>query len=139
MIKYTILTILILSNFILIAQTQKMDSLGLNNAPVLNKFESEYFNKVFKDKRGTFNFNDKKAIFLTGTSGSEIVEKVEYFERLVKPWLIKNSSPQIFFKILNEEEKATSGGYEVIILSWVKVFSAKKQRQIIKKIGKGKL
>ena len=138
MTKYTILILLILSSSIQKVQSQNLDSLGFNDSPLLNQFESEYFNEVFKDQRGDFNFNQAKAIFVTGNSGKEIVRKEEYFNRLVKPWLIKNNKPQTFFKILTQKEKIKSGGYDVIILSWVKVFTKRKQKRIIRKTSKKK-
>ncbi len=128
--------ILFLSISIQVVQSQEMDSLGINDSPELNKFESAYFNNLFKDERGGFSFNNAKVIFVTGNSGNRIVNKKVYFDSLVKPWLLKNSKPQSFYKILNNEEIIISEGYEVIILSWVKVFTKRKQKKIIRKMSK---
>ena len=136
MIKYIILTLLTLSSFIQTIQSQNLDSLGIDDSPYLNQFESEYFNEILKDQRENFSFNNAKAIFVTGNSGKKIIQKKEYFNGLIKPWLIKNNKPQTFFIFLNEKEKAKSGGYDIIILSWVKVFTKRKQKRIIRKMRK---
>ena len=121
---------------ILKVYSQQLNALGMDDSPQLNEFESGYFNEIFKDERGAFRFDKAKAIFVTGNAGGRVVSKKEYFSRLVKPWLIKNDTPQTFYKILSDKEQIESGGYDVIILSWVKIFSNRKQKKIIKIIGK---
>ena len=116
--------------------SQNLDSLGIDNASSLNQFEAEYFNEVFKDSKGNFSFNNANVIFVTNPSGNKIIGKNEYFERLVKPWLIKGDQPQTFYSILSKDEKIRSGGYDVIVLSWVKIFTKKKKKRILKKVKK---
>ncbi len=116
--------------------SQNLDSLGMDNAPSLNKVESAYFNQLFKASKGDFNFENANLIFATGPSGKKIVSKKEYFNKLVKPWLSRGNTPQTFYKLLSAGEKLKSGKYDVIVLSWVKVFKKRTQKRIIRKIKK---
>lgn len=36
---------------------------------------------------------------------------------------------------LTEDEKAQSDGYDVLVLSWVKVFTTKAQKRVITQLG----
>jgi len=118
--------------------SQNLDSLGVDNASSLNEFEAGYFNELFKDSKGNFSFNNANIIFVTNPSGNRLVSKNEYFNKLVKPWLINGDKPQTSFRILSKEEKIKSGGYDVIVLSWVKIFTKKRQKKILKKAKKKK-
>lgn len=118
--------------------SQNLDSLGIDNASSLNEFESDYFNELFKDSKGNFSFNHANVIFVTNPSGNKLISKNEYFNQLVKPWLIKGGKPPTSYKILSKDEKIKSGGYDVIVLSWVKIFTDKRQKKILKKAKKKK-
>ena len=124
--------------FLLFAQTtfsQQTDSLGLDNNPILNPYESAYFNDAFKDQRGDFDFTNARIAFVTGSSGSRLIDKQYFFLEMVKPWLQNNSKPALGFVRLNEAEKRRSGGYDAVVLVWVKVFTKQRQRKIVRKLG----
>jgi hypothetical protein len=129
-------TIIFLVLLTKLSNGQEIDSLGIDNNPILNGYEVKYFNDILEERRDTFNFKNKKISFVTGSSGTMIVSKEDYFTRLVKPWLIKGSKPQTFFVALNKEEKEISGGYDAIVLTWVKLFTDKRKKKIIKQLGR---
>jgi hypothetical protein len=109
---------------------QTVDSLGLDNNPRLNKYEAEYFNNEFKDQRNSFDFLDKKAAFITGSSAGKHLTKVDYFNE-VKSRLKDNYGMTHSAIFLADEEKIKSGGYDVVVASWVKLLTDKRRRQII--------
>lgn len=114
---------------------QNSDSLGIDDNPILNKNEVELLNSLLNDTRDDFNFTDKKVAFITGSNGGTIVSKSNYFQNSVIPWIENDSEPQIFMVKLTEDEKLKSGGYDVLVLSWVKVFTPKTQEKVIRQLG----
>jgi hypothetical protein len=114
---------------------QSLDNLGIDNNPILNKDEVQLLNFLLVESRDTFDFNYKKVAFITGSNGRKIVTKSDYFQNSVNPWIEKVSKPQIFMIILTEDEKEKSGGYDVLVLSWVKIFTPKSQEKVIKQLG----
>ena len=114
---------------------QNPDSFGIDNNPVLNNHEVKLLNYLLEETRDDFDFTNKKVAFITGSSGSKIVSKSDYFEYSVKPWIEKGSTPQISMIRLTEDEKAQSDGYDVLVLSWVKVFTTKAQKRVITQLG----
>ncbi|MEZ4949877.1 MAG: hypothetical protein R2879_04385 [Saprospiraceae bacterium] len=98
----------------------------------LSENEAELLNNLLAESRDTFNFYNKKVAFISGNNGGSIVSKSDYFENLVNPWLEKGDTPQTFMVRLNDEEKIQSGGYDLLVLSWVKVFTPKRKRKVIR-------
>jgi hypothetical protein len=114
---------------------QPVDSLGLDDNPQVTKYEAEYFNTEFKDQRNDFDFADKKIAFITGSAASKHQTKTIYFND-VKTRL-KNGNGMTHSPIfLTDKEKIKSGGYDVIITSWVKVLTDNRRRQIITELSK---
>ncbi len=126
-------SLLIISNFFwaLGLFAQKSDSLGIDDNPILNESEVVLLNSLLAESRKGFDFTNKKVAFITGSNGRTIVSKSDYFKKSVIPWIEKGSEPQIFMVELTEDEKKESGGYDVIVLSWVKIFTPKSQKKAI--------
>ncbi len=114
---------------------QNSDSLGIDHNPILNAKEVKLLNLLLKDTRDSYDFTNKKVAFITGSNGGTIVSKSDYFKNSVIPWIEKDSEPQIFLVKLTEDEKTKSGGYDVLVLSWVKVFNPKTKEQVITQLG----
>ena len=110
---------------------QNSDSLGIDDNPTLNENEVELLNSLLAESRGDFDFSGKKVAFIIGNTGRTIVSKSNYFKNSVVPWIEKDSVPRIFMVKLTESEKQKSGGYDVLVLSWVKVFTPKSQEKAI--------
>lgn len=128
-----ILILTLFWSFELIAQN--LDSIGINDRHFLNNEEVKLLNTLLEKQRDTLDLTDKKVAFVTGSSGSMIKTKSDYFENSVKPWIEKDSKPQIFIVLLTEDEKRKSGGYDVLVLSWVKLFTDRRKRKIIEQLG----
>lgn len=117
-------------------KAQTLDSLGIDNSTTLNRQEFELLNSLLREKRDTFDFQSKKVAFVTGSSGNNIVTKEAYFKNYVKPWLDKGTRPQVSMVRLTEEEKSQSNGYDALVLSWVKLFTNKQKKRIVKRLSK---
>ena len=114
---------------------QNSDGIGLDDNPMLNEKEAELLNSLLTETRNGFDFNNKKVGFITGSNGGTVVSKSDYFNDLVIPWIEKDLVPQISMVKLTEDEKRKSGGYDVLVLSWVKVFTPKTQKGVINQLG----
>lgn len=117
---------------------QSSENLGIDNKDTLNRQEIDFLNASLKNSRDTFDFANKKIEFITGSSGSMLISKQTYFLTCVRPWTDKGLYPQITFVRLTNEEKQKSNGYDVIVMSWVKLFTNKQKNRIIKQLNKNK-
>ena len=118
-----------------VGQTIIIDSCGLDNEIKLNKYESSYFHKTLNEVPKDFSFFNKIVGFAYGNSGKIIISKRDYFDRWGKSYFEKGNKVINTLIILNENEKAKSGGYDAIIVSWSKINIDDKRRQkIIKKL-----
>jgi len=124
----TLFFILFISNLI----SQNIEECGLDEKFELTKTESEYLNNYLKEKRKDFDFNNKKIIIVSGNVGQQIGSKKQYFKD-VKSWLEKESQIATTLIVFNEEEKLKSGCDGILTL-WVKIFTEKGKRKIIKKL-----
>jgi len=102
---------------------------------MLSKQEAELLNSLLETSRDTFDFQGKKIAFLTGSSGSRVLSRADFFNTCVNPWLAKGDTPQIFMALLTQGEKKKSGGYDAFVLSWVKVFTDRQKRKLIEKLA----
>ncbi len=116
---------------------QNLDSLGIDSTAYLNKPESDYLNKIFKEKKSKFDFINTKIGFFIGSSNHRVWSKIKYFENVKE--CIKNSTKmQDQLLILDENEKLKSAGYDAFIVSWSKIFVYDKDNLINKLNNKSK-
>lgn len=113
---------------------QNLDSLGLDSSHFLNKYEANLLNRLLEDERESIDFTHLKVAFITGNSGNIVNEKSDYFKHSVIPWIRDGERPQISMIKLTSEEKEKSGDYDVLVLSWVKVFTPRSQEKILEKL-----
>ena len=132
--KLYLFSLILLISFEAIGQS--LNECGLDNNPKLTQTESDYLNTYLIDKRKGFNFENKKVIFITGNSGHQTGTKKEYFD-YIKEWNKNNSQVATGIVVLTDDQKATTGGYDVIITYWVKRLSERRKNKIIKGIKAG--
>ncbi len=111
------------------------DSVGLDNEPILNNHESLLLNSMLQKERDTFNFDGKKIAFVTGSAGGKIIGKIDYFNKLLRPWVEGGISPHVLMVKLTDGEKVKSGGYDAIVMSWVKLFTNGQRTKIIARLN----
>lgn len=136
--------LIILVSFVLntFSQINEIEKCGLDDKDLLNEFEGKYFNEVFADRKGSFDFSGKRVAFLRGSSGRVSSNKLNFFKtvKTQNPNDVKNvhtwnaNGTQLI--ILTEEERVLCGGFDVILISWSKM--ANPRDKIIKLISKGK-
>jgi hypothetical protein len=105
---------------------QDNETFAIDSSTQLNSHEVELLNTLLKDYRDTFDFKDKKIAFVQGSGGCTFTDKSHFFES-IKPWLDAGDIPTVSMWKLTEPEKEISGGYDVIVGSWVKAFTRKKR------------
>lgn len=64
---------------------EQLDKIGIDNSPLLNSYESEYLNVVFKDSLNGFDFHGKKIGFISSGENSKFL----YFDMQKSIFLIK--------------------------------------------------
>lgn len=112
---------------------QNIEDCGLDENFELTKAESAYLNDYLKEKRKDFDFTNKKIIIVSGNAGQQIGSKKHYFKD-IKSWLEKGSQIATTLLLFTEEEKLKSGCDGILTL-WVKIFTEKGKRNIIKKLS----
>ena len=112
---------------------QKLDSTLIDNNHLLNKYESDFLNIYLKNQKDTFDFYQKRIVFITGSGGRKIISKKEYLIGLNRPENKENNGTSLI--ILTQKEKEQSNGYDAIILYWVKIFTDNRKKNIIKELN----
>ena len=91
--------------------------MGVDTSPLLNSYESAYFNVIFKDSLKGFDFTGKKIGFIYSGAKSN---KMEYFklekDRFNRNYTLNSGTLYIF----NATQKEESGGYDAAIVYWSK-------------------
>lgn len=114
---------------------EHLDKMGVDNSPLLNCYESAYFNVIFEKSRKNFDFTDKRIGLITGSSGKTRSDKASYF-KLEKDRFNRNYSPNGgTLYIFDAAQKEESGGYDVAIVYWSKFLISVKD--VVKRL-KGK-
>lgn len=110
----------------------QLDKMGIEDSLLLNEYESDYFNVVYKDSLNRFDFSGKKVGFIYSGAKSS---KKEYFDLEKKRFKHGETPNSGMLYIFDEAQKEESGGYDAVIVYWSKVNYSKEQ--VVKKI-KGK-
>jgi len=108
---------------------------GIDNNPVLNKFESDYLNFFLKNQRQDFDFSEKKTAFISLDLGINLRSKNDYFKYYCK----KNEtadSRDIKMIVIDSIQRQETNGYDVLVLmdTQKKELSDKRISKIIKKL-----
>jgi hypothetical protein len=100
---------------------EQLGKMGVDNFPLLNCYESAYFNVLFEKNRKNFDFTDKKIGFITGSNGKTKSSKANYFalekDRFNRNYTSNGGTLYIFDAV----QKEVSGGYDAAIVYWSKV------------------
>ncbi len=129
-----IISILILTLCIQYVLAQSIDSCGMDNIGYLNQHEALFLNNYFRDYKIDYDFKGKRVLFITGSNGNTLSCKIDYFNDIKKWKLEYNDKISTSLVVLSEKEKEESGGYDAILLYWVKIFTDKSKSRIIKSI-----
>ena len=110
---------------------ENLEYCGQDNNTTLNSYEAIFLNNYIANI-DNFDFNNRKILFVTGSGGSIISSKTDYFNN-IKEWQEKyNTKVQTTLNTLSKEEHEEYG-YDAIILYWVKVFSPKTKNKVLER------
>jgi len=101
----------------------------------LNKCQADILNSFFKFDKDKFDFNDKKVLFLTGSTGKTIVSKDVFFKNYGTIISLKEKIIPVSYIILSKEEKEYSNGIDILVLAYVKHFKEKDKKKILEKLS----
>lgn len=105
--------------------------MGIDDSPVLNKYEGAYLNFVFAIPTDEFEFTGKKIAFYNSGYRS----KKEYFEDEKERFSNGSTSTgNNTLYIFNETQKVETGGYDIAILYWGKFLIP--TEKVVKKLKK---
>ncbi len=111
---------------------QEVDSLGVNNDPLLNVYESSFLESQFDNE--TLELNDKRIVFYKSLSG--IQSKQVFFSDSREHILNGHKIPLQIIELSNKE-KTETGGFDAIVVSWSKFqLTPKMKEKIVEKIKK---
>lgn len=116
-----------------------LQNCGLDNNPILTDEEAAFLNAYFDEEDvDGFDFKGKKVLIVTGSEGSRIETKAEYF-RDIKQRLQQTGLPIASLPIpLTQMEKIQSGGYDAVITHWVnEPLTKEKRKNIIARLASG--
>lgn len=88
---------------------------GIDNNPILNKAESDYLNAFLKNQRLDFDFNKKKAAFISLDLGINLRSKNDYFKYYYKINEIPDKRG-IKMIVLDSIQRQETNGYDVLVL-----------------------
>jgi len=125
----------------LFGQTTEWKKCGIDDSPTLNEYEAKYFNEVFQDRKGNFDFTGKSIAYFSGSSGTKKAKKSDYFRHLkhanngkdqtIHDW--QAGGTQLL--ILTDEEKEISSEYDAILVFWSKLLKkGKSRKRLVKRL-----
>lgn len=96
---------------------EQLDKMGVNDAALLNSYESMYLNAIFKDSLKGFDLTGKKVGFIYNATKSN---KKEYFEQVKDRYRHNSTTISNSIYIFDDTQKVKSEGYDVAIVFWCK-------------------
>lgn len=95
-----------------------LERLGKNDEQILTNEEGDYFNFIFQDQLGGFDFKGKRVGFMT----LNLSNKSDYFKSELDNYNkgVNGYGIPVYAFILNESERNKSGGYDALVLFWRK-------------------
>lgn len=102
---------------------------GLDNNSELTDKEAIFFSEYLKApaKKSGFDFKNKRILFVTGSNGSTLGSKIEYFND-VREWKAKHNDKIASTLFVLDDSEKSEYGYDAIITYWVKVYNPKQKR-----------
>lgn len=116
---------------------QCLDKTGQDSTAGLNICESAFLNYFFEKQRGSFSFEGKNVLFLTGNYGAIKSTKNTFFSD-IKQGINIGSMPSHAMRqlLFFDESERKNTGYDAAIITGSKKYLTKKD--VIKSIGKSK-
>ena len=111
---------------------QCLDSLGLDDDPVINPCEAQVLSSLhgsWPHAAGT----QPVIAFRYGNSAKR-VDKAYFFQKLVLPWLRRDDQPSVSWHVLSAEERKLTG-VDAIVVAWSKIgFTERGKRRVLREL-----
>lgn len=92
--------------------------------------EVRTLNSIFSKEKNDFDFKGKVIAYTIGTTGTQIEDKIIFFDKYLNPVVKGENKNVCALIILTKDEKSKSGGFDAVIMSPAKIFT-KKHRKIL--------
>ncbi|WP_299703150.1 hypothetical protein [uncultured Pontibacter sp.] len=98
--------------------------------------EYRLLDSLLINKKTDFSFKDKKVAFISGHSGTDINYKDYFLKTFIFDYLDKDIDPVISYRVLNEQERLTTNGYDIIVMQVPKIYTSKQHKTNLKKLAR---
>lgn len=113
------------------------DRPGSSDAPVLTRREAQLLDSLLPEHPGPAALTGKRYAFVTGSLGHVLEPKSVFFQRHVLPWTTKGQQPVVAWRPFTEAEHRASGGYDGLLLVWVKNLGPKQRNTLVQQLNAG--
>jgi hypothetical protein len=97
--------------------------------------EWRLLDSILIDDKDNFSFEKKNTAFVSGHSATDIEDKEDFFKVFIYDYLNKGLEPIVMYRLLDQDQKQASGGYDVIVLQIPKILTDKQLAMNIQKLG----
>lgn len=110
---------------------------GSDDAPVLTPREAQLLDSLLPEHLGPAALACKRYAFVTGSTGRVLEPKNVFFQRHVLPWTTIGKQPVVAWRPFTEMERRASGGYDGLMLVWVKNLGPKQRNALVRQLSGG--
>ena len=110
---------------------------GGSDAPVLTRREAQLLDSLLPEHPGPAALTGKRYAFVTGSLGHVLEPKSVFFQRHVLPWTTTGKQPVVAWRLFTEAERRASGGYDGLLLVWVKNLGPKQRNALVRQLNAG--
>lgn len=111
--------------------------LGSDDAPMLTPREAHLLDSLLPGHPGPAALTGKRYAYVTGSLGHVLEPKSVFFRRHVLPWTTAGMMPVVGWEPFNEAERRASGGYDGLMLVWVKMLGRKQRSVLVRQLNEG--
>jgi hypothetical protein len=108
---------------------------GSDDAPILTPREAHLLDSLLPEHPGPAALAGKRYAFVTGSTGHVLEPKSVFFQRHVLPWTTIGKQPVVAWQPFTEPERRASGGYDGLILVWVKYLGPKQRNTLMRELN----
>jgi hypothetical protein len=111
---------------------QCLDSLGLDDDPAITSCEAQ----VLSSLRGSWPYavGTQPVIAFRYGNYAKSVDKSYFFQKLIVPWLQRDSRPSVSWHVLSLEERERTG-VDAIVVAWSKVgLTERGKRRVLRRL-----
>lgn len=113
------------------------DRPGSNDSYILTRREAQLLDSLLPEHPGPAALAGKRYAFVTGSLGHVLEPKSVFFQRHVLPWTTTGKRPAVAWRPFTEAERGASGGYDGLLLVWVKNLGLKQRNVLVRQLNAG--